>query len=65
MWYFPLLMLLGGLVTVIWDGWLSQKLGTVKTKLKRRIRNPEGMTEEMGVTESMRLEERVEGQDGI
>ncbi|KAF1955917.1 hypothetical protein CC80DRAFT_594089 [Byssothecium circinans] len=65
LWYFPLLMLLGGLATVIWDGWLSQKLGMVKTKLKRRKRNPEGMAEETGATESVPLEERIEGQNGI
>ena len=23
LWYFPLLMVLGGLATVIWDGWLD------------------------------------------
>ncbi|KAH8725998.1 chromate transporter [Phaeosphaeriaceae sp. PMI808] len=64
LWYFPLLMLLGGLATVLWDGWLSQKLGMVKTKLKRRKQSPEGVAEETGRTESQPLEERIEIQAG-
>jgi hypothetical protein len=36
LWYFPLLMLLGSLATVIWDGWMSQKVGKVRAKLKRK-----------------------------
>ena len=65
LWYFPLLMLLGGLATVIWDGWMSQKIGKVRAKLKRRKHNPEGTAEETGAADSVPLEERVESQDGI
>lgn len=60
LWYFPLLMLLGGLATVIWDGGLSQKIAMMKTRLKRRKSNPEGIAEETGATDSVPLEERVE-----
>ncbi|KAF2175964.1 putative chromate ion transporter [Zopfia rhizophila CBS 207.26] len=65
LWYFPLLMLLGGLATVIWDGWMSQKMGKLKAKMKRRKQNAEGMAEETGAADSMPLEERVESQNAI
>ena len=65
LWYFPLLMLLGGLATVIWDGWMSQKIGKVRAKLKRRKHDPEGTAEETGAADSVPLEERVESQNGI
>jgi hypothetical protein len=64
LWYFPLLIFLGGLSTVIWDGWLSQKIGILRTKLKRK-RVPENIAEETLVTESIPLEERPVGQNVI
>ncbi|KAH8700791.1 hypothetical protein BGW36DRAFT_447603 [Talaromyces proteolyticus] len=36
LWYFPLLMVIGGLATVIWDGWMSQRIRILKAKLKQR-----------------------------
>jgi hypothetical protein len=64
LWYFPLLIFLGGLSTVIWDGWLSQKIGILRTRLKRK-RNPENTAEETLGTESISLEERSAGQSVI
>jgi hypothetical protein len=65
LWYFPLLMLLGGLTTVIWDGGLSQRMAMLKTRLKRRKRNPERAAEETGDMDSVPLEDRTEGQTNV
>jgi chromate transport protein ChrA len=64
LWYFPLLMLLGGLATVIWDGWLNRKIDMAKKKLKRREQDLERI-EETGANESVQLEEREDSQNGI
>lgn len=36
LWYFPLLIIVGGIATLVWDLWLQQKVGKLRTKLKRR-----------------------------
>ncbi|KAE8314618.1 chromate transporter-domain-containing protein [Aspergillus transmontanensis] len=36
LWYFPLLMVVGGLATVIWDGWMSQQVRKTKLAWRRR-----------------------------
>ena len=41
LWYFPILMILGGSSTVIWDMWARSTVGRLKTKLRRKLRvNP-------------------------
>jgi hypothetical protein len=65
LWYFPVLMLIGGLTCVIWDGWMGQKIGKVRTKFRRRRDNPENRVEEAGVSESVQLEDRVESNDVV
>lgn len=65
LWYFPLLMSLGGLTAVIWDGWMSQKIGKVREKLRRRKRNTEDIVEGAGTTDSVPLEEIMESQSGV
>lgn len=62
LWYFPLLMVLGGVITVIWDGWMRPQVGNLRAKLKRRKQNSEGEAQETGVTNSVLLEERSESQ---
>lgn len=62
LWYFPLLISVGGLATVIWDGWMNQKIGKLKARLRRRKHSSEGMAEEMGTTDSVPLEVRAESQ---
>lgn len=52
LWYFPMLMAFGGLTAVIWDGWLSQKFGKIKVRLRRRV-NTEASVEERGTDESI------------
>ncbi|KAK6513602.1 hypothetical protein TWF506_008039 [Arthrobotrys conoides] len=40
LWFFPLLMALGGFTTAVWDGWASQKVRKIKMKMRRRERQP-------------------------
>jgi hypothetical protein len=41
LWYFPILMVIGGLATAIWDGWLYQQIGRAARAWKNRNRQPE------------------------
>ncbi|KAM5477127.1 hypothetical protein MauCBS54593_000398 [Microsporum audouinii] len=45
LWYFPLLMTLGGITTVIWDGWLNQKIRSFRLSRRRRNTHPEAAEE--------------------
>jgi len=65
LWFFPVLMLIGGLTSVIWDGWMSQKIGKVKAMLKQKKKNPESTAEEAGATDSVQLDDRIESQNSI
>lgn len=68
LWYFPLLMSVGGLATVVWDGWMSQRIGKAMAslRLRRRRRNdPEGLAEEIGTTDIVPLQERRQDQPEI
>ncbi|KAN0086899.1 Chromate transporter domain containing protein [Elaphomyces granulatus] len=56
LWYFPVLMLIGGLACVVWDGFLSQRIGKAVARLKRKRRNPEAAMEETGTAESVAVE---------
>ena len=61
LWYFPLLMALGGIATVLWDCWARQQVGKLRARLKRRKTdsNPERTAEESDVGDkSIRLEDR-------
>lgn len=64
LWYFPLLMLLGGVATVIWDGWLRQKIGKIRANFRRKKLNREGLAEQSAADESVPLEDRVEPREG-
>jgi chromate transport protein ChrA len=37
LWYFPVLILIGGLATLSWDIWLLQKVGRLRAKLRRKM----------------------------
>ncbi|KAL1962263.1 hypothetical protein VTN77DRAFT_9853 [Rasamsonia byssochlamydoides] len=59
LWYFPVLMIIGGLATVVWDGWLSRKIGKARAALQRRNRNSHHEADETGAAEnSLPLDER-------
>ena len=67
LWYFPLLMLVGGLASVVWDGWMSQRIGKAMAslRLRRRRNDPEGLAGEIGATDIVPLQERRQDQLGI
>ncbi|KAH3910975.1 hypothetical protein HBH56_138900 [Parastagonospora nodorum] len=49
LWYFPVLIVIGGLVTVVWDVWLHQKIGKLRAGYaakRRRAKNEGGDAEE-------------------
>ncbi|KAI9894286.1 MAG: hypothetical protein M1814_004140 [Vezdaea aestivalis] len=65
LWFFPVLMLVGGLTSVIWDGWMSQRIGKVRVMLKRKKKHPESTVEEAGATDSVQLDNRTESQNSM
>jgi chromate transport protein ChrA len=56
LWYFPVLMLIGGLAAVVWDSRLERWIGKMKVKWKRRKRNPDSLAEESNATELRNVE---------
>jgi chromate transport protein ChrA len=53
LWYFPVLIVAGGLMTVLWDIWLHQRIGKMKAAYqakRRRARNEQGDAEETSAT---------------
>ncbi|EED22782.1 chromate ion transporter, putative [Talaromyces stipitatus ATCC 10500] len=63
LWYFPVLMVIGGVAAVVWYGWMMQSIRKLKSKLKRRKSNPESQVEEAAVENTVALEGRVESSD--
>lgn len=63
LWYFPLLMAIGGIITVAWDLWMRATAGRVKAGFERRRRNRQREEEEEEHTEAsgrpVQLEERA------
>jgi chromate transport protein ChrA len=56
LWFFPILIAIGGVVTVVWDAWLCQKLGKLRARYaarRRRVRNEDGDAEETTATENV------------
>ena len=66
LWYFPLLMVLGGFTTAVWDGWASQKVGKIKAKMRRKKREPEtDIALETATTQTVPLEGRGNSHEGV
>ncbi|KAL4887886.1 chromate transporter-domain-containing protein [Aspergillus ambiguus] len=59
LWYFPVLMVIGGLVTVVWDGYLSQALRRAMAKWRRRNIRPEDTTEAGSTDAGIDLQEQA------
>lgn len=58
LWYFPVLILIGGLTMVVWDVWLHQQIGKARAKWDRRRRERnEARTAEEPPTEDIALSE--------
>lgn len=64
LWYFPVLIVVGGLTTVLWDIWLAQRVGKAKAKWeakRRRARNEAGDAEETNASQAVQaIELRVQ-----
>ncbi|KAK9386345.1 chromate transporter-domain-containing protein [Lipomyces mesembrius] len=63
LWYFPVLMVIGGGSTLIWDGWLRQRIAKFRAKLKRKPVDPDRLVEEIG--DSIPLEEQGSSAGGV
>ncbi|KAL4867843.1 hypothetical protein BDV12DRAFT_209558 [Aspergillus spectabilis] len=63
LWYFPVLMFAGGLVTVIWGLWMPRLLHKVKTKWRQRTTHPEDAHEEPAAATAVELQEQ--GDSGL
>ncbi|KAK7190036.1 hypothetical protein DPSP01_006333 [Paraphaeosphaeria sporulosa] len=58
LWYFPVLIAIGGIATVVWDGWLRQKVAKVKADYaarRRRSRTEGGDAEETAAVHDIPL----------
>ena len=53
LWYFPMLMVIGGLTMTIWDGWMYQNFLRAKLAWKNRHHRPEQADEANGNTIAM------------
>jgi len=56
LWYFPVLIVIGGATTLVWDIFLQQKIGKLRAKWRRR-KSKERNAEETIAAESIALEE--------
>lgn len=69
LWYFPLLITIGGVVTVLWDVWLAQKVGKARAKWeakRRRARNEAGDAEETDASQDVQaIELQVERPEAV
>jgi chromate transport protein ChrA len=62
LWYFPVLIAVGGLVTVVWDIWLRQRVAKMKARYaarRRRARNEDGDAEETVAAQDVPPAEQV------
>jgi chromate transport protein ChrA len=63
LWYFPILIVVGGLVTIVWDTWMQQKIGKMRAGYaarRRRAHNEGGDAEETTATPSIPLAEDLQ-----
>lgn len=61
LWFFPVLIVIGGATTVIWDIWLKQRVGKARARYaakRRRAINEGGDAEEVATTQSIPVEVR-------
>ena len=58
LWYFPVLVTIGGVSTLVWDCWLREEVGALKVRLKKK------KSEESAIEESAPASVLVSGQVG-
>jgi chromate transport protein ChrA len=62
LWYFPVLIAVGGVVTVVWDVWLRKRVAKMRVGYaarRRRARNEDGDAEETAATQDVPPAEQV------
>lgn len=64
LWYFPLLMAIGGITTVVWDLWMRATVGRIKAGFERRKKGKQ-REEEEHTTAPVQLEERAPEASGV
>jgi chromate transport protein ChrA len=57
LWYFPILILVGAIVTILWDTWLQQQIGKIQTRRARRRAGEDAGAVEANNVESVSLED--------
>ncbi|THC94281.1 hypothetical protein EYZ11_006254 [Aspergillus tanneri] len=64
LWYFPLLMVIGGLASVVWDGWMNQRLRNLAVKWRSRgARRDEADQGESAQSTPLEATEQRQGRD--
>ena len=64
LWYFPILMVAGGVATALWDGWVYQQILRAKMAWRNRNRQPEPEGDAPGSAGHERSYVRNSGQGG-
>jgi len=64
LWYFPLLMAIGGIITIFWDLWGRAKFGRMRARFSRKNRNEQREAEESIASGAVPLENRNPARDG-
>ncbi|KAG0134854.1 chromate transporter-domain-containing protein [Tuber indicum] len=64
LWYFPLLMAIGGIITIFWDLWGRAKFGRMRARFSRKNRNEQREAEESTASGAVPLETRNPARDG-
>ena len=60
LWFFPVLIVIGGVTTIVWDGWLKSQMRRLRSAWKNRNNRAEQRKNQgNGFQESIRLEESV------
>lgn len=62
LWYFPLLLAISGIITVVWDLWMRATIGRIKAGFERRKKNKQ--REEEHTQAPVELEERASEASG-
>jgi hypothetical protein len=64
LWYFPVLMVIGGLTTLLWDGHLKPQIGRFRAH-RLHMSSPEGFVEDTGDVQVVPLQENSSQPESI
>ena len=65
LWYFPVLIVIGGITTVTWDLFARQKLAEMKRKIRQKETNPQRAAEESSQETAIPLQEQPSSKPGL